>query len=322
MNVKLDKHNKPEEIEMRKQYCNTMLELAKNDPRIVVLDADLLKSIGMAPFMKEYPDRTFDIGIQEANMMGVAAGLSIAGKIPYAHTFGPFATRRCFDQVFLSCGYSKNNVRIIGSDPGVTAAFNGGTHMPFEDVALMRSIPEITILEPTDSIMLDALIRQTVDMNGLIYIRLQRKKAIKIYEKGSKFEIGKAVELREGTDLTILATGIEVAEALKAADILKQEGISARVANIFTVKPIDEAYIENCAKDTKAIVTCENHNIINGLGSAVSEVLTKTIPAPLERIGVHDMFGEVGPQDYLAKRFNLLAEDIVKASKKVLERKG
>lgn len=321
MDIKLDKHNKPEEIEMRKQYCSTMLQLAKDDPRIVVLDADLIKSIGMAPFMKEHPDRTFDIGIQEANMIGVAAGLAATGKIPYAHTFAPFATRRCFDQVFLSCGYAKNNVRIIGSDPGITAAFNGGTHMPFEDVALMRSIPEITIVEPTDSTMLDDLIRQTVDMHGLIYIRLQRKKAIKIYEEGSKFEIGKAAELRSGNDLTILATGIMVAEALKAADILKQEGISARVANIFTIKPIDEEYIENCAKETKAIVTCENHNIINGLGSAVSEVLTKTTPAPLERVGVNDMFGEVGSQDYLAKKFNLLAEDIVKAAKKVLERK-
>jgi transketolase len=321
VSIRLAKTHELESIEMRAQYCKVMIALAEQDERIVALDADLIKSSGMYPFLKKFPERTFDIGIQEANMMGVAAGLSATGKIPFTHTFAPFASRRCFDQVFISCGYAKHNVKMVGSDPGITAAYNGGTHMPFEDVGLMRCVPEITIVEPTDSTMLEDLIKKIKDRDGLFYIRLQRKKAVKIFEEGSTFEIGKAVELREGTDLTILASGIMVAEALKAAEILQKEGISARVANLFTIKPIDREYIEKCARETGAIVTSENHNIINGLGSAVAEVLGETMPVPLERHGVKDMFGEVGEVSYLAKRFQLEAGDIVESCKKVLERK-
>lgn len=321
MTILLTKNNVKEDIEMRKVYCQTLIELAKKNKQIVVLDADLMSSMGMIPFLKEFPERTFNCGVQEANMIGVAAGLSITGKIPYSHTFGTFATRRCYDQIFLSGAYAKANVRIIGSDPGVTAAYNGGTHMPFEDLGIMRNIPEMTIIIPTDSIMLRNIIKQVAELFGMFYIRLLRKNAIKIYEKGSTFEIGKAVKLKDGKDVTIIANGIMVAEALNAAHMLEERGISTRVLDMFTLKPIDKEEIIKCAKETGAIVTAENHNIINGLGSAVAEVLVENVPTPMERIGVKDLFGEVGPVDYLKERFELTASDIVKKVIKVLKRK-
>lgn len=321
MSAIIAKDRVKEEIEMRDAYCSTLIELAKKDDRVVVLDADLMKSMGMMPFKEVFPERAFDVGIQEANMIGVAAGLSATGKIPFAHSFGPFATRRCFDQIFLSCGYAKLNVRITGSDPGITAAFNGGTHMPFEDMGILRNIPNITILEPVDSTMLKNLLEQTIEPYGVFYIRLLRKNAVKIYESGSSFKIGKAVQLKDGKDVTIFATGIMVDEALKAAERLSSEGISARVVNIFTLKPIDKEFIIKCAEETKAIVTAENHSIINGLGSAVAEVIAENIPVPMERVGVKDLFGEVGPVDYLMKRFELTADDIIKSVKRVLDRK-
>ncbi|OGO81879.1 MAG: transketolase [Clostridiales bacterium GWC2_40_7] len=310
-----------EEVAMRDAYCNTLIELARKDDRIVVLDADLMKSMGMIPFQKEFPERAFDVGVQEANMIGVAAGLSATGKIPFAHSFATFATRRCFDQIFLSCGYARLNVRIAGSDPGITAAFNGGTHMPFEDMGIMRNIPGITIIEPVDSVMLNNILKQTANLYGVFYIRLLRKNAVKIYEKGSKFEIGRAVRLKEGNDATIFATGIMADEALKAAEALLNEGISARVVNIFTLKPIDKEMIIKCAEETGAIVTAENHSVINGLGSSVAEVLAENIPVPLERVGVNDLFGEVGPADYLARRFEITSVDIVAKVKKAIGRK-
>jgi len=313
--------NIEENIAMRDVYCQTLIELAEKNNQIVVLDADLMSSMGMIPFKETFPERTFNCGVQEANMIGVAAGLSATGKIPYAHTFGPFATRRCYDQVFLSGAYAKANIRIIGSDPGITAAYNGGTHMPFEDLGIMRNIPEITIITPTDSTMLKRTIEKVAELFGVFYIRLLRKKAIKIYHKNQAFEIGKAITLKNGSDATIIANGIMVAEALKAADILEKEGVSIRVLDMFTLKPIDKEAIINCAKETGAIVTAENHNIINGLGSTVAEVLVENISVPMERVGVKDLFGEVGPVDYLKERFELTANDIVKKVEKVIKRK-
>lgn len=254
-------------------------------------------------------------------MMGVAAGLSATGKIPYAHTFGPFATRRSMDQIFISAAYAKLNVKIIGSDPGITAAFNGGTHMPFEDMGVMRLIPEVTVIEPVDSVMLEDVIRQIKDAYGVFYVRLLRKNAISVYEKGSTFEIGKGITVKEGKDITIIASGIMVAESLKAAELLEKEGISAKVVNIFTLKPIDSELIVECAKQTGAIVTAENHNILNGLGSAVAEVISENYPVPLGRIGSKDLFGEVGPVDYLQKRFEMTPQDIVNKVKEVLAKK-
>lgn len=311
-----------EKQEMRAVFAEVMEELVSKDERVVYLDADIINSICMTAFWKKHPEHTVNCGIQEANMIGSAAGMSATGLIPFAHTFGTFATRRVMDQVFISAAYARLNVRIIGSDPGVTAATNGGTHMPFEDMGMMRCIPNVTILEPTDSVMLADLLRQTKDLYGVFYIRLSRKKSEKIYQDGSTFEIGKAAKLRDGKDVTIFATGISVADALRAADLLKQEGIDAGVSNLFTIKPIDADAITQAAKTTGAIVTAENHNVINGLGSAVSEVLTSTVCCPLERVGVQDRFGEVGDVDYLKRAMHLTAEDIAAAAKRAIARKG
>lgn len=321
MSVTVVKKIEVEPQEMRTVFAQTMLEMARMDPRVVYLDCDLMNSIGMVPFSKEFPERTINCGIQEANMMGVASGLSATGMIPFAHTFGVFASRRAADQVFLSAAYGKMNVRIIGSDPGVTAAGNGGTHQPFEDLGIMRGIPEITVLEPTDSIMLRDMLLQTKDRYGVFYIRLSRKKSEQIYEKGSTFEIGKAVEVRPGTDVTLISSGVCVADSLRAADALAQDGISARVLNIFTLKPIDKESILAAARETGAIVTVENHNIINGLGSAVAEVLVENCPVPMERLGAPDTFGEVGTIDYLKERFGMAVPDIAAAAHRVLARK-
>lgn len=320
-NITVASRFEQEKVTMRDTYCATLMRLAENNKKIVILDADLINAIGMRPFADKFPERTFDVGIQEANMIGVAAGLSATGQIPFAHSFAPFATRRCFDQIFLSCGYAKLNVRIIGSDPGITAAFNGGTHMPFEDMGILRNVPGITILEPVDNAMLEDLVEQTASLYGVFYIRMLRKFAVKIYEPGSKFEIGRGVVLREGKDVSILATGIMVKEALDAAEMLANEGISARVVNIFTLKPIDRELVADCAAKTGAIVTAENHSIVNGLGSAVAEVIAESAPAHLERVGVRDEFGEVGPVDYLRKRFKLTADEIVARSKEAIRLK-
>ncbi|MCP4178733.1 MAG: transketolase family protein [bacterium] len=309
--------------EMRKVYTETMIELADANENIVALDADLTSCIGIKPFIDKYPERMFNCGIQEANMMGIAAGLSAVGKIPFVHTFGPFATRRSFDQVFLSCSYTKSNVKIAGSDPGVTAMYNGGTHMPFEDLALMRVVPEMTVFDPSDSTMLKDLMIQMADIYGVFYTRVLRKSATKIYEDGSKFEIGKAAKIRDGKDATIIANGVVmVPNAIKAADILAEEGISVRILDMFTLKPIDKTAITEAAKDTGAIITAENHNVINGLASAVSEVIVESdYLVPMGKVGVMDRFGQVGSLDCLIKEYGLTAEDIVSEVKRTIKRK-
>lgn len=306
---------------MRDVYCSTLIDMAEQDERIVALDADLVSAIGMRPFLNKFPNRMFNCGVQEANMIGVAAGLSATGKIPYAHTFGPFASRRCFDQIFLSAAYAKLNVRIIGSDPGITAAYNGGTHMPFEDMALMRSIPGITAIEPTDCVMLEDILRQINNDYGVYYLRLLRKEPVAIFEKGSSFTIGKGIVLKDGIDATIIVSGYLVSDALEAADMLQKKGISVRVVNIFTWKPLDVELVVRCATETGAIVTVENHNIIGGLGSAVAEVLVENKPVPMERIGSRDRFGEVGTVDYLKQTFEMSASCIVAKVEEVLKRK-
>lgn len=312
----------PEKTAMRDVYASTLLALAEKNPRIVILDADLMNSIGTLPFAEKYPARTFNCGIQEANMIGAAAGMSSVGLIPFTHTFGCFASRRVADQVFMSCAYAELNVKMTGSDPGITAAYNGGTHMALEDVAIMRSIPNITVIEPTDSVMLADILRQAAVIHGNFYIRLLRKQAVKIYEEGSSFTIGKSVILREGSDVSIFANGICTEDALTAAEILAGQGIQAQVINPFTVKPLDVEGIVFAVKKTGAAVTAENHNIIGGLGSAVAEALAEHCPVPLERIGVRDTFGEVGSVDYLKKRFCMMPEDIAKAAFRAVNRKS
>ena len=310
-----------EEKAMRDVYCDTLLDIAEKDDRLLLLDADLMAALGVSRFAKKYPEKTINCGIQEANMFGVAAGLSARGKVPFAHTFATFATRRACDQIFMSGAYAGLNVKVVGSDPGVTAALNGGTHMPFEDIGIMRTIPTMTIIEPTDSTMLEFVIREAMDTYGMFYIRLSRKKMIKVFEKGSKFSLDKAILLRQGTDVTIIASGILVAEALKAAEELEKHGISAQVVNVFVIKPIDKQMIIECAGKTGAVVTAENHNIMNALGSAVAEVLAENIPVPMERVGVNDEFGEVGDVESLKIRFGLTADNIVAKAKKAVARK-
>lgn len=311
----------PEAHEMRAVFAKVIGDMAEKDSRVIYMDCDLMNSIGMANYWKEHPDRAINCGIQEANMIGAAAGMSATGLIPFAHTFGTFASRRVMDQIFVSAAYAKLNVKIIGSDPGITATLNGGTHMPLEDIGMMRCIPEITIVEPADSVMLEDVLRKAKDTYGVFYIRLSRKVADKIYKDGSTFEIGKAVKLKDGKDATIFATGICVPEALKAAELLAAEGIDAAVSNMFTIKPVDKEAIIEAAKTTGAIVTAENHNVINGLGSAVAEVLAENACCPLERIGAKDRFGEVGDMDYLKRAMGMTAEDIAKAVKKAIARK-
>lgn len=307
--------------EMRAVYCETLQQLARENDRIAVLDADLVGSSGTKPFFNEFPDRAIDCGIQENNMIGVAAGMSAAGMIPFAHSFGPFASRRCVDQIFISCAYAKLNVRIVGSDPGVTAAYNGGTHMPFEDMGALMSIPQITLLEPTDSVQLRWMIRQLEKEYGVYYIRMLRKNAVGVFEEGSDFELGRIARLKEGADVAIVCSGILVGEALKAAAALEAQGVSAAVLNAFTWKPLDAETLAEYAAKCGCVVTAENHNITGGLGAAVAASLARTRPVPVEMVGVNDEFGEVGTEDFLRKRFDLTADNIIRAAKAAIARK-
>jgi len=307
---------------MREAYCNTLRDLAARNPNIVALDADLIGSSGMKPFFKEFPNQAVQCGIAESNMIGIAAGLSATGKIPFAHSFGCFASRRVCDQIMISASYAKLNVRIIGSDPGITAAYNGGTHMPFEDMGVLRSIPQITLLEPTDPVMLENLVRQLETAYGVYYLRMARKNVTGVYAPGSEFEIGKGNILRQGTDVTVIASGILVAEALSASERLAAEGVSVRVVDLFTWKPVDTALIERCALETGAIVTAENHNTVGGLGAAVAEAAAKTAPVPIEMVGTDDRFGQVGTQDYLRKAYDLTDDRIISAVKRAMARKS
>jgi len=307
---------------MRDVYCETLSELALENEDIVVLDSDLIGSSGMKPFFKKFPERAIQCGIAEANMIGVAAGLSSMGKIPFAHSFGCFASRRVCDQIMISAAYAQQNVRIIGTDPGVTAAYNGGTHMPFEDMGVLRSIPKITLIELTDPVMLKNIVTQLTKLHGVYYLRMARKNVTAIYREGSDFEIGRGNMLADGKDVSIIASGIMIGEALKAAEILKGDGVSARVVDMFTWKPIDTQLVEYCARTTGAIVTAENHNVIGGLGSAVSEAAVQSCPVPIEMVGVKDRFGQVGTEDFLRKEYDLTADVIVEAAKRAVARKG
>lgn len=312
---------RPENEEMRVAFAATMEELAAADPDVVYFDCDVINSIGMTAFSQKYPDRCVDCGIQEANMISAAAGASAVGLKPFTHTFGPFAARRVIDQVYISAAYAGLNIRMVGSDAGVTASYNGGTHMPIEDMGLLRTIPQVTLLEPTDSVMLADLMRQTKDLHGVYYIRITRKVTDRIFEEGSTFTIGKAAALRDGSDVTLVCSGYSTSDTLRAAALLANEGISAKVLNIFTLKPIDAEAITAAARATGAVITVENHSIVNGLGSAVAEVLGETCPVPLKRIGVPDVFGEVGSIDYLKDTFGMNVLHIVDAVKEVLRRK-
>lgn len=310
-----------DEREMRQTLAGALVERAKTDDRIVVIEADLMSCHATKVFKQEFPERFVNVGIAEQNMIGIAAGMSTMGKIPFAYSFGPFATRRCYDQIFISVAYARQNVKIVGTDPGVLAEYNGGTHMPFEDMALMRAIPHMVCFEPVDATMLEKAVDQIVDYQGAVYIRLQRKKAEKVFDDTLKFELGKAIKIKDGKDVTLIASGIMVARAIEAAELLKEDGISARVVNIHTWKPIDKDAIIKCAKETGAIVTCENHNVCNGLGSAVAEVVCQNTPVPMRLVGVKDEFGQVGKNTYLSEQYHITTQDIVEAAREVVKNK-
>lgn len=300
--------------EMRAVYARTLVDIAGADDRIMVLEADLMKATGTGVFAKAFPERAVNVGVAEANMVGVAAGLSSMGRVPFAATFACFASRRAYDQFFLSANYARLNVKLVGTDPGVCAAFNGGTHMPFEDLALMRAVPELAIVEPSDPVSLAAFVRLAAAHPASVYLRLQRKAAPALYPESERFEFGKAKVLREGSDVVIAALGaVMVGEALKAADALKEQGKRAAVVDVLTLKPIDAETLLSLAAKSGRIVTAENHQISGGLGSAVAELVAEADASiRLKRVGVRDLFGEVGTQDWLMERFALTAADIVK----------
>lgn len=319
--VKLRKEILISPEEMRAAYCGALVEEARKNEKIVSLDCDLSNSCGTKGFKAAFPDRAFNLGIQEQNACAMAGGLARVGMVPFLHTFAAFASRRICDQIFMSCTYAGQNVKIVGCDSGVSAAFNGGTHMAFEDVGILRVMPHVTIVEPSDPVMMRSVVRQVAETDGVFYLRMPRKTVYDLYEPGSEFTVGRAETIREGSDVTIIATGMEVRHALQAAEMLAGEGVSVRVVDMFTIKPIDAQCIRKCAAETGAVVTCENESIIGGLGSAVAEVLVESDPVPMERIGVQDEFGEVGSQSYLEERFGLTAPFIAEKVKRVLKRK-
>ena len=315
--------NKREEdpIAMRDAYCDALIGLAEKDKRVLAIETDVSNSMGTVRFARKFPERSIQCGIQEANAVSMASGLAMMGFVPFFHTFGVFATRRVFDQVFLSCGYARAGIKIIGGDSGVTAAQNGGTHMPLEDMALMRSIPDAIVIEPADTVSIRALVPQIAQTDVVCYMRSCRKKVYRIYEDGARFKIGTANVLREGTDASVFACGIMLHQALLAAEMLEKEGVSIRVVDFFTIKPLDGDCVYDSAVKTGAIVTAENHSVSGALGSAVAEFISENIPVPLERIGVRDSYGEVGDIPWLMKRFYLTADDISNAVRRVIARK-
>lgn len=313
---------KRENGELRLAYSDALIEHAKTDDRICVVEADLMCSASTQRFMKLYPDRLINVGVAEADMISVAAGLSAMGKIPFTHTFSAFASRRCCDQVTISVAYAKLNVKMVGSDPGISAELNGGTHMSFEDVAIMRNIPGMVVYEPVDSVQFKKIFPQIINHYGPVYIRLFRKKAWSVFTDSDTFELGKGNLLRQGKDVTLVASGVMVKEALDAAECLETEGIDAEVINIHTIKPLDEAIILASTGKTGCCVTAENASVLNGLGCAVADCVTSHQPCPVMKIGVLDRFGEVGQFDYLQKALHLTAADIVQKAKEAIALKS
>lgn len=309
-----------ENKEMRAAYTDALIALAAEDPRIVVLEADLMSSTGTKPFHKAYPDRLINVGVAEANMVGIAAGLSAVGKIPFAATFACFASRRAYDQFFISANYAGLNVKLVGSDPGITAAFNGGTHMPFEDLALMRVIPGLKVVEPSDPRSMEAFTRLAAHDQGCVYLRMHRKPMPYLYPEGTEFAWGKAKLLREGADALIVALGaVMVNEALAAATDLAAEGIQTAVIDALSLKPLDAELILEQARKTGRVLSCENHQVIGGLGSALAETLAEAgFGGKFARIGVQDLFGEVGTKEWLQERFKMTKADIIAAVKAML----
>ena len=301
----------------REVYGEVLAELGEENKDIIVLDADLSKATKTDTFKKKYPERFFDLGIAEADMLGTAAGLATTGKIPFASSFAVFAVGRAYDQIRNSIAYPKLNVKICATHSGISVGEDGATHQAIEDIAIMRALPNMTVISPCDEAETRWAIREASEIDGPVYVRLGRMKVEEVYSPDEKFDFGKGKIVRDGNDVTIFATGLMVKEAVKASDILREKGISVRVVDIHTIKPIDREIIIKCAKETKRIITAEEHSIIGGLGSAVMEVLSEEYPVKIERIGINDCFGKSGNAVELLKEFGLTAEDIVR---KIMEK--
>jgi transketolase len=305
----------------RDAYGEVLAELGQDNERIVVLDADLSGSTKTAVFGKKFPERFFNMGIAEANMVVTAAGLAAVGKIPFVSTFAVFASGRAWEQIRQSVAYPKANVKVVATHGGVTVGEDGGSHQSVEDIAIMRAIPNMTVIVPADGVETKATIKAIADYKGPVYVRLGRNKVPTIFQEDYPFAIGKGCELVAGNDLTFVSTGLMTSAAVKAAEALKSEGISARVVHIGTVKPLDQDILVKAAKETKLIITAEEHSIIGGLGGAVAELLSEHCPVPVHRLGVKDRFGTSGKAEELLKYFELTADDLAAAAREALKRK-
>ena len=300
-----------EKIATRESFGRALEELGMENEKVVVLDADLYNSTKTEYFKEKYPERFINLGIAEADMMGTAAGLATCGKIPYASTFAAFATGRVYDQIRTSIAYPKLNVKICATHAGITVGEDGATHQMVEDLSLMRSIPNMKVITPADDVQTKWVINEISKINGPVYVRLARLATEVIYDENQKFEIGKAIMHGDGTDGTVFATGVTVQEALKAQKELKEKGINIRVIDMFSIKPIDKEMIIKCAKETKKLISIEDHNIIGGLGSAIAEVLADECTVKLTRLGIKDAFGRSGNAEELMKYYGIVAENII-----------
>lgn len=300
--------------ELRAVVVDTLMEMMKTDDKVVALEADLGGASGFTKIKKDYPNQFIQCGISEANMAGVAAGLSLVGFKPFIHTFAPFATRRIFDQIYLSGAYGHNDINIFGSDPGFTVGANGGTHTSFEDIALMRTIPNAVVCDAADEVQMSWILKEFASLHGVKYVRGNRKAVHNIYTPGSSFELGKGNILKSGNDVLIIAAGQLCYEALMCANALEKQGISVEVIDMFCIKPLDVDLILKEIQNKKLVVTFENHSVIGGLGSAVSEVIAENnIDVNFKRLGVNDLFGQVGSPEFLQSEFNLTTDDLIEA---------
>ena len=297
----------------RQSYGEALLELGKENSNIVVLDADLSTATKTNLFAKEFPNRFFDMGIAEQNLVSTSAGMSTCGKIPYASTFAVFAAGRAYDQIRNSVCYPKLNVKICATHAGVTVGEDGATHQMIEDISLMRTLPNMTVLSTSDDTQTKWAVEEISKINGPVFLRLARLATPIIYDENQKFEIGKMIQIGEGTDASIFATGVTVAEAIKAKEELEKQGINIRVIDVHTIKPIDEEMIIKCAKETKKLISVEDHNIIGGLGSSICEVLCEKCPTNLTRLGIKDTFGKSGKAEELMKYFGIDKDSIIEA---------
>lgn len=295
----------------RQSYGEALLELGKENGNIVAFDADLAGATKTDLFSKEFPNRFFDMGIAEQNMISTAAGIATCGKIPYASTFAVFAAGRAYDQIRNSVCYPKLNVKICATHAGITVGEDGATHQMIEDISLMRTLPNMTVISTSDDIQTKWAVKEISKIDGPVYLRLSRLATPIIYDENQKFEIGKAIQIGDGTDGTIFATGVTVSEAIKAQERLEEKGINVRIIDVHTIKPIDKQMIVKCAKETKKLISIEDHNIIGGLGSAIAEVLVEEYPTKLTRLGVKDTFGKSGKAEQLMKYFGITEDNIV-----------